>query len=125
MKIQPQKLSLQLIRFAKSCQNKEQGQSPEERTRLENSASPGSFSGIQRGKLSFSPQFIFIAEIVEKCQKGDSYIKPRMKKFKFLPQLRELFPFPITLALEHIPVHEDQVSKSLQGSGRKNMQLHC
>lgn len=34
-----------------------------------------------------------------------------MKKYKFLPRSRELFPFPFTPALEHIPVHEDQVSK--------------
>lgn len=102
LKTQLQKDSLQLIRFAVHCQDKGQGQSPEEEVSLGNHASSGSSSGIQGERFSFPPKSISIAEIVAKCWRGDSHMRGRTRKFKFLPRSRELFPLPFISALEYI-----------------------
>lgn len=56
---QLRKHSLQFIRSAKRCQDKGQGQSPEEETSLGNHTSSGSSSGIQRARFRFPPQIYF------------------------------------------------------------------
>lgn len=120
MNIQPQKLFLQLIRLAKCCQRRSKVRAQRKEQDWKTVQVLALLLAFKEEGSVSPPQSTSIAEIVAKCQKGGSYIKCRMKKFKFLLWWRELFPMPFTPALEHILVHEDHVSKGSRGQAGKN-----